>query len=44
MNFDKSFAQISLEHGGSIYPIVIPAEFNGGLGLMNPSIFNHNEK
>jgi hypothetical protein len=37
-------AQYALSNGGSIYPLVIPAELTNGTGLMNPSIFNDNGK
>ena len=39
-----NFAQIALDHGGFIKPLIIPSEMNRGLGLMNPSILNHNGK
>lgn len=39
-----NFAQIVLKHGGIIRPLIIPAHMNSGLGLMNPSILNHNGK
>lgn len=44
MDFINSFAKSVLEKGGEIYPLIIPAELNNGLGLMNPSIFNDNGK
>ena len=39
-----SFSKVSLSYGGSIHPLIIPAENNNGLGLMNPSIFIDNGK
>jgi hypothetical protein len=39
-----NFAQIALDHGGVIKPLVIPSEMNRGLGLMNPSVYIHNDK
>jgi len=39
-----NFAQTVLSHGGIIKPLIIPAYMNQGLGLMNPSILNHNGK
>ena len=39
-----NLAQIALNRGGFILPLIIPAEHNSGLGLMNPSILIHNEK
>lgn len=39
-----NFAKIALDHGGVIKPLVIPSDMNRGLGLMNPSILNHNGK
>lgn len=40
----STFAQVCLDYGGTIKPLIIPAEMNSGLGLMNPSVFIHNEK
>lgn len=40
----KHFAQIALKNGGSIYPLIIPAELNNGLGLMNPSVLVDGDK
>lgn len=34
----------SLEEGGYIAPLLIPSELSGGLGLMNPSIYNDGGK
>jgi hypothetical protein len=39
-----NFAKLALDHGGSINPLIIPAEFTNGTGIMNPSIFNDNGK
>ena len=34
-----NFANYCLDNGGVIKPLIIPVEYNKGLGLMNPSIF-----
>lgn len=39
-----NFAQHCFNYGGSIHPIIIPSILNSGLGLMNPSIYTHNNK
>lgn len=39
-----NFAQNCFNYGGSIHPIIIPSILNSGLGLMNPSIYIHNDK
>jgi predicted GH43/DUF377 family glycosyl hydrolase len=39
-----NFAQYCFNYGGSIHPIIIPSILNSGLGLMNPSIYIHNDK
>jgi hypothetical protein len=39
-----NLAQHALNCGGLIRPLIIPAELNNGLGLMNPSILIHNQK
>ena len=44
MDFINSLAKSALERGGKIYPLIIPAEENGGLGLMNPSIYKDGDK
>ena len=31
-----NLAEIALNHGGLIRPLIIPSELNHGLGLMNP--------
>lgn len=40
----NNFAKLALESGGSIYPLIIPAELTNGTGLMNPSIYILNDK
>jgi hypothetical protein len=40
----KTFSQVAFERGGSIYPLIIDPKLTGGLGLMNPSIYNDNGK
>jgi len=44
MDFDNSLAKLSLDKGGEIYPLIIPAEYTNGLGLMNPSIYLDGDK
>ena len=39
-----NFAQHCFNYGGSIHPIIIPSILNSGLGLMNPSIYIHDNK
>ena len=39
-----NFAQYCFNYGGSIHPIINPSILNSGLGLMNPSIYIHNDK
>ena len=39
MDFINSFSKSALSSGGQIFPLIIDSDFNGGLGLMNPSIF-----
>jgi hypothetical protein len=39
-----NFVQICFDYGGTIHPLIIPSELNSGLGLMNPSVFIHNDK
>ncbi len=39
-----SFVKSVLENGGSIHPIVIPAELTNGTGIFNPSVYNDNGK
>jgi hypothetical protein len=38
------FAKIALDNGGSIKPLIIPANLTNGTGLMNPSVYNDNGK
>lgn len=40
----NNFAKIALDAGGSIHPLIIPAELTNGTGLMNPSILIDNGK
>ena len=44
MDFANSLAKSALNNGGKIYPLIIDADLNGGLGLMNPSIFLDDDK
>jgi|TARA_Y100000022_G_scaffold199579_1_gene212390 hypothetical protein len=39
-----NFAKICLDNGGKITPLIIPKEYNNGLGLMNPSVLNKDGK
>jgi len=39
-----NFAQKCFNYGGSIYPLIISSDLNSGLGLMNPSVYIHNDK
>lgn len=39
-----NFTKLALENGGVIKPLIIDSKLNRGLGIMNPSIYNHNEK
>ena len=39
-----NFVQHCFNYCGSIHPIIIPSTLNSGLGLMNPSIYIHNNK
>lgn len=34
-----NLVQQSVEHGGKLKPLIIPAELTNGMGVMNPSIF-----
>jgi len=38
----KNFVSQVLDAGGSITPLIIPAEFTNGTGTFNPSIYNDN--
>ena len=40
----KTFAQVAVNGGGSIHPLIIDPKFTGGLGLMNPSILVDGDK
>jgi hypothetical protein len=40
----NNFVKEAIKHGGSIHPLIIPAELSGGTGIMNPSIFNDDGK
>ena len=40
----ENFVKYAIDNGGSIHPLVIPAHEHNGLGLMNPSVYNHNGK
>jgi predicted GH43/DUF377 family glycosyl hydrolase len=37
-----NFAKLVLDNGGSIHPIVIPANLTNGTGTFNPAIYNDN--
>lgn len=39
-----NFVKRALEHGGSIKPLIIPAELTNGTGLCNPSVFVEDDK
>lgn len=41
---DESLTKYVLENGGTINPLIIPSEYTGGTGIMNPSIINLNGK
>lgn len=38
----ENFAEIAIQEGGSIHPLLVPSDESKGLGLMNPSIINDN--
>lgn len=40
----NNFVKLALDAGGSIHPLIIPADLTGGTGLMNPSVYNDNGK
>ena len=47
MNISEELQEFGLvkyvvNNGGALVPLVIPAEYTKGTGLMNPSIFNDN--
>lgn len=35
----KGLAKIAIDQGGSLHPLIIPAELTNGTGLMNPSVY-----
>ena len=37
-----NFVKYAVDNGGILRPLYVPAELTGGLGLMNPSIYNDN--
>lgn len=39
-----NFSQIVFKNGGCIKPLIISPEYNSGLGIMNPSIYNYHGK
>jgi len=39
-----NFAKYIIDKGGDITPLVIPAELTNGTGIMNPSIYNKDDK
>lgn len=39
-----NFVKLALDHGGTIKPLIIPAEHTNGTGLCNPSVFVENGK
>jgi hypothetical protein len=39
-----SFASLAIQNGGTIKPLIIPAELTNGTGLCNPSIFVDGDK
>lgn len=39
---NENFVKIVLNNGGSIHPLIIPAELTNGTGTFNPSIYNDN--
>lgn len=44
-NFEKTtLVKHALSQGGSIHPLVIPADQTGGTGLLNPSVYMDNGK
>ena len=40
----NNFVKLALDNGGSIHPLIIPAEITNGTGLMNPSVFIDDDK
>ncbi len=41
---EMNFVKLAMDNGGSIHPLIIPAELNNGLGLMNPSVLVDEDK
>ena len=37
-----NFVKLALENGGSIHPLIVPAEYLQGPSITNPSIYNDN--
>jgi len=37
---EKNLVKLSLKHGGSIKPLIIPSKFTGGTGLCNATVYN----
>ena len=44
MTITENLVKHILAQGGSIKPLLVPHEFTGGTGLMNPSVYNDNGK
>lgn len=41
----NNFVKYAIEqYGGSIHPLIVPAKYTGGTGLMNPSVYNDRGK
>lgn len=40
----ENLAKLAIQNGGSIHPLIIPASFTNGTGLMNPSILYWKDK
>lgn len=40
----KNLCKYVLDNGGKLIPLMIPSEFTGGTGLMNPSLYKDGEK
>jgi hypothetical protein len=41
---NSNFVKYAVQHGGSLYPLIIPASLTDGTGLMNPSVLVDNGK
>ena len=37
---ETNLVKLSLKHGGSIKPLIIPSKLTGGTGLCNATIYN----